>query len=549
MTGKGFRRLFSIKNIPEGIIKLRELISNYNEKIISPQWGRGFATDIVADINVLKQALINYYTNMIKPWDSQHSIHELIDELGEEYFEKLRKDIRTGAFQFKNSYLQPHMLKNKKNMETGIVLESIKMVLEEIYEKTFSETSHGNRLDKSFHYHSAFNFIRMKFGGVAWVIEGNMNDLFKNYDQNKIITILKERINDQVFIDLIYKAIRSGFIDINKNFQNTLNPDTPETHGLIHKFLTPIISNILLDGFDKYLGKVKLNFDVGVKAKSNPVYRKLSYRMETRPEEKKAGGLCPSQGFALVIRKQILRERIPVNITNDPNYKRFHYIRYAGYFLIGILGSKQDCLNIIKDVNHNLAKSLFLEPSNLIGFKTKLTHFTNDRAYFLGMEIHKTPINKKPIIEKIDKFGKKLNVIQTTRPLLSAPISKIIYVLREKKYCTKTYEPTRVKEFERYTEAMIVKHFNALWVNISNYYSISSNFAALNRVYYILFYSCVLTLASKLNLVTKRKVLRKYGKNLTIKDGKNNVIASMSNWGKPFTKNVNWKFVRPPIGV
>lgn len=252
MTGKGFRRSLSIKNIPEGIIKLRELISNNNEKTNLTK-----IIDVVTDINVLKQALINYYTNMIKPWDSEYSIHEHIDELGEEYFEKLRKDIRTGTFQFKKSYLQPHMLKNKKNMETGIVLESIKMVLEEIYEKTFSETSHGNRLDKSFHYHSAFNFIRINFVGVAWVIEGNMNELFKNYDQKKIITILKERINDQVFIDLIYKAIRSGFIDINKNFQNTLNPSAKGAYESssvgIYEILTPIISNILLDGFDKYL--------------------------------------------------------------------------------------------------------------------------------------------------------------------------------------------------------------------------------------------------------------------------------------------------------
>jgi hypothetical protein len=47
-------------------------------------------------------------------------------------------------------------------------------------------------------------------------------------------------------------------------------------------------------------------------------------------------------------------------------------------------------------------------------------------------------------------------------------------------------------------------------------------------------------LASKLNLVTKRKVLRKFGKNITIcpaqqdetfglGDGKKNVLASMSN--------------------
>jgi hypothetical protein len=45
------------------------------------------------------------------------------------------------------------------------------------------------------------------------------------------------------------------------------------------------------------------------------------------------------------------------------------------------------------------------------------------------------------------------------------------------------------------------------------------NRALLNNLHYFLKYSCVLTIASKMKLKTKRKVFKEYGKNLTIEQG------------------------------
>ena len=60
-----------------------------------------------------------------------------------------------------------------------------------------------------------------------------------------------------------------------------------------------------------------------------------------------------------------------------------------------------------------------------------------------------------------------------------------------------------------------------MWVGLSSYYSFADNFGALGRIYYILKYSCVLTLSLKHKLKTAKGAFRKYGKDLLIKvDGK-----------------------------
>lgn len=61
---------------------------------------------------------------------------------------------------------------------------------------------------------------------------------------------------------------------------------------------------------------------------------------------------------------------------------------------------------------------------------------------------------------------------------------------------------------------------------MSTYYSFADNYGSLGRIHYILKYSCILTLASKLKLKTAKKVFAKYGKDIQIKDKNNKVIAS-----------------------
>jgi hypothetical protein len=62
---------------------------------------------------------------------------------------------------------------------------------------------------------------------------------------------------------------------------------------------------------------------------------------------------------------------------------------------------------------------------------------------------------------------------------------------------------------------------------ILQYYKLANNYGKVAaRIHYILKYSCVLTIASKMKLNTLRRVFNKYGKNLNIKNEHGKVITN-----------------------
>jgi hypothetical protein len=76
--------------------------------------------------------------------------------------------------------------------------------------------------------------------------------------------------------------------------------------------------------------------------------------------------------------------------------------------------------------------------------------------------------------------------------------------------------------------SQIVKHYYTIWKGISNYYSFADNYGSLGRIHYILKYSCLLTLASKLRLGTVKQTFKKFGKDTNIIVN-NKIVASFPN--------------------
>jgi len=131
--------------------------------------------------------------------------------------------------------------------------------------------------------------------------------------------------------------------------------------------ISPILCNIYLDALDKFMEDYILEFNKGTRRRANPAYTKLIRGKITSLKEK---------------RKRISishREKIRPLIGKDPLFKRMRYIRYADDFLIGIIGSKNDCLTIRERVENFLKDGLKM---NLNLDKSKITHSTTDRAKF-----------------------------------------------------------------------------------------------------------------------------------------------------------------------
>lgn len=83
--------------------------------------------------------------------------------------------------------------------------------------------------------------------------------------------------------------------------------------------------------------------------------------------------------------RETVKERLkyPAGDEMDNSIKRLKYIRYADDFLIGVIGSKQDCIQIKEDIKQFMADRLKLELSNE---KTLITN-ARKHAKFLGYDV------------------------------------------------------------------------------------------------------------------------------------------------------------------
>ena len=124
---------------------------------------------------------------------------------------------------------------------------------------------HGFRPNRS--CHTALNEIQKTFTGVKWFIEGDIKGFFDNINHATLIGILRVRINDERFLRLVRKFLNAGYIE-NWTFHNTYS-GTPQG-GII----SPILANIYLDKFDKYVNEYVRKFKKGKKRMRTKEYRR-----------------------------------------------------------------------------------------------------------------------------------------------------------------------------------------------------------------------------------------------------------------------------------
>jgi len=508
LTMKNSRFFSSKRTLPSGLEKLEELIKNNK---MDPFLINKSVIDIIADSEILMVAYIKIKS---KPGNITSGINnETFDGINMEWFKSIASDILTGRFAFKPSRRVDIQKSNegKRSLwvispRDKIVQEVIRIILEAIFEPTFSNNSHGFRSGRG--CHSALKQIHLTFGEVNWFVEGDITNCFDSFNHKRIISTVSDKIKDQVFIDLLYKSLKAGYIDISNNF-NKLEVGTPQ--GSI---ISPILCNIYLDKLDKWIKNYILIFNKGIKKKQNPEYTKLTQGNTKRdPKERRE--------IFKDIHENIIRQFIP----NDPNYKRLWYVRYTNDLLVGIIGSKQDALDFKNNLNEFLINELSL---TLSLDKTKITHSTTSRAIFLGTEIHITPYKKKPI-RRLKRIGELRITKVSPRPQLSAPIDKIVQKLEERGYCKSLVKPTRIGKLIHYNLEIIIDHYLTVARGLLNYYSFVNNYARVRaQILYILKYSCALTFASKLKLKTLKKVFSKFGYNLSIKADNGKIIREFN---------------------
>lgn len=464
---------------------------------------------------------------------------------GDEVVNKLISQLKDHTYQ-PNSVKRVYIpKKNGKKRPLGIsssadklVQEVIRMILESIYEPTFSNTAHGFRHNKS--CHTALQQIQGTFTGIKWFIEGDIKGYFDNIDHHILINILRERIKDEAFIELIWKFLRAGYMENWK--YNATYSGVAQGSGF-----SPILANIYLDKLDKYIEEYAKTFNKGKYRKPNQdywIYQSRFLRLKKKCRENWSNMSDTEKEIALE-RMQELKKKclsVPSKDPMDSDYKKIQYTRYCDDFLIGIIGSKNDAIKVKQDIKEFLATKLKLELSDE---KTLITN-GKDKAKFLSYDITicQDTKTRKTSRGQCRVYNGRVKLYipkeKWVSKLKQYNMLKIISIKGQKE----KWKPLERGELAYLNPNEIVMKYNEQIRGLYNYYKLANNVSVLNKYYYIAEYSMYKTFALKYR-ITMTQAKLKYTRNGEFKvpyeTAKGTKYATFYNGG--FTKS---KRAMPP---
>ncbi len=130
-----------------------------------------------------------------------------------------------------------------------IVQETLRMVLEPIWEADFSRHSYGFRHDRSTKDAVAYiggRLVSRKSTAYGWVVEGDIQSFFDTIDHRKLMQLLRHRLKDKKVLSLIWKFLRAGIME-EGTFRHSLL-GTPQG-GIV----SPLLANIYLHELDRHM--------------------------------------------------------------------------------------------------------------------------------------------------------------------------------------------------------------------------------------------------------------------------------------------------------
>jgi hypothetical protein len=185
-------------------------------------------------------------------------------------------------------------------------------------------------------------------------------------------------------------------------------------------------------------------------------------------------------------------------------------VRYADDFLIGIIGSKQDAMNIKEDIKKFLDEKLALELSDE---KTLVTH-SEKAAKFLGYEINvrKSNETKRCANGRVIRIYNKSVRIMAGKDLVK---NKLLHYKRLEIKIHNGKEQWKPKSrpiLVSKNDLEILNKYNSEIRGLANYYSMAVNCGRLAQFGYIMEYSMYKTFAHKYRTKVS-KILKKYNRN------------------------------------
>lgn len=409
-----------------------------------------------------------------------------------------------------------------------LVQECVKIILTSIYDSrikpTFLPTSFGFRKGLGCHHALKKGYKESK--GFAWIIKADVKAFFDEVDHQVLINLLKQRIDDQKFIHLIWKLIRCGYMENGQLFKS--KKGTPQGGNA-----SPILANIYLHEFDLFIESLKKEY--GTTTIMTPKYVSLSSKLAQAKRAVRESTRFDDRFYkdkvAKVNELDKASRSLPSRILKNPNKAIFSYIRYADDWILRLKCSKAVAQEIYNRCESFFKTRLLLEWNKE---KSILSRSTEKDVEFLGVELHF--INKRAVkvLKMKTKSGRmyKQRTIQLNTMYYRINPAILFARLREKGFVDKDNKPISYRKIINQDIIEIVKLYQSTMRGIRNYYSFVHNVHQLNYIHYVLFVSLCKTLAHKAK-TRKRQIMLKYGgSTLNFRYGKNqSKVITISSYG------------------
>jgi RNA-directed DNA polymerase len=132
------------------------------------------------------------------------------------------------------------------------IQQAAMQVLQRKWDRTFSDHSYGFRPGRSAHQavEAAQQFIA---AGYRWVVDLDLEKFFDRVNHDKLMAKIAERVSDKRLLQLIREFLRAGVME--GGLVGPVDEGTPQGGPL-----SPLLSNIVLDEFDRELERRGLRF-------------------------------------------------------------------------------------------------------------------------------------------------------------------------------------------------------------------------------------------------------------------------------------------------
>lgn len=429
---------------------------------------------------------------------------------------------------------------NGKNRPLGmpdfkdkLVQECIRIILNCIYDSkinpTFLPTSFGFRNGKGCHH--ALKRASETLNYSAWMIKADVSAFFDEIDHHILVQLIRKRIADERFIQLIWKFLRCGYIEKGQLFKPLKG--TPQGGNI-----SPLLANIYLHEFDQFIEQLKRT--KGTTTVDDPKYVKLSKQLDYAKKVVRKSSKTNDPNYTAKVERvssldQTLRS-MHSKMLADPKKANIAYVRYADDWILGLKCNKDVATAIYQQCENFFQQQLKLQWNKE---KSLLSRTTDQDFEFLGVDIHF--VNAKQI-----KTRKAKTALGRPFKYRSVPLNymhyrinpkNILKRLRKKGYLDNNNKPKSYTKILNQDIINIVKIYLSTMRGIVNYYRFVHNVEQINYLYYLLMRSLCKTLAHKAKSTT-RKIIRKY------KVGKNLVFCYGVNREKQLVVPINGGFTR-----